>query len=400
VLWSNLQQRYAALTLSTIIWFTHIFISNALSVLLPLIVKEFSLSYSDAGILATASLVVFAIMQLPSGYLVNRIGSKKILVFGVFFNSVSTILVAVSAGYAQFFIFNMMRSIGSGCHLTVATAFVSNFFEAQDRGKAIGTHESAVSLGGLASPIVTLPLALAFNWRTTYLFYGVAGLLVAATSWLFLPSAEIRGTPDLSMQEPAGEFTAKVSMLLVIMTIHAFVYHALSAFLPLYLSEEKEVTLLYLGYYVAIPNLVGLFGRPIGGYMSDKIGRSRMTWISLGFFALGIAFTSFVRGGYWLVPALIMLGFGQHSVIPVLFAMLMDMLPPQKRALIAGRVNAVRHLIAAFGPTVVGAIIDTAGFLIAFLVLSLAVASNFSVTLKMRREKFFTETDQEGLPAG
>jgi len=49
---------------------------------------------------------------------------------------------------------------------------------------------------------------------------------------------------------------------------------------------------------------------------------------------------------------------------------------------------------------VVGAIIDTAGFLIAFLVLSLAVASNFSVTLKMRREKFFTETDQEGLPAG
>ena len=144
--------------------------------------------------------------------------------------------------------------------------------------------------------------------------------------------------------------------------------------------------LLYLGYYVAIPNLVGLFGRPLGGYMSDRIGRRKMSWIALSFFASGIALTALVREGYSIVPALVMLGFGQHTIIPVLFATLMDMLPPQKRALISGRINAVRHLIAGFGPTVVGAIIDAAGFQIAFLALSLAVVSNFSFTLKMPQE--------------
>lgn len=384
----GLHQRYLALVLCSIIWFTHNFISNSLSILLPLVTKEFSLSYSETGILITASLLVFALMQLPTGHFAVRIGYKRILVFGIAFLSTFNILVAIAANYLQFFVFHMFRAVGSGCHLTVGTAFISNLFEAHERGKAIGTHESAVSLAGLVSPIVTLPLALLFDWRSTYLIYGSLGLVVAAVAWIFLPHTEISEEPGPSKSGfEQGGFNAKLLVLLLIMTIHAFVFHAISAFLPLYLSTEKGIALVYLGYYVAIPSLLGLVGRPLGGYMSDKIGRRSMTLVSLASLALGIFLVVLTPGAPWLVLALAVLGFGLHTVIPVLFAFLMDLFSPQKRALLAGRINAVRHLIAGFSPTVVGAIADYTSFSVAFLVLAFAALANFFVTLKTREER-------------
>jgi len=135
---------------------------------------------------------------------------------------------------------------------------------------------------------------------------------------------------------------------------------------------------------VAIPNVLGLFGRPIGGYLSDKIGRRSMTLISLASLASGIILTVLARETYWLILCLAVLGFGLHTVIPVLFAFLMDQFAPSKRALMAGRINAVRHLISGSSPTIVGTIADSAGFSVAFLALAMAVLSNFFISLKMR----------------
>jgi MFS family permease len=383
-----LEQRYVALTVCSAIWFTHNFVSNSLSVLLPLVTKEFALSYSETGILATSSLAVFALMQLPTGYLVSRTGSKKIMVFGIAFLSTFNILVSTAASYTQFLAFHMLRAIGSGCHLTVGTAFISNLFGAAERGKAIGTHESAVSLAGLLSPIATVPLALQLSWRTTYLIYGTAGLAIALAAWISLPNIEtseaVRASESESRQKPSN---AKILMLLLILTIHAFVFHAISTFLPLYLSAEKQILLIYLGYYVAVPSLLGLFGRPLGGHLSDKIGRRSMTLISLASLASGITLTVLTSGGYMLILSLALLGFGLHTVIPVLFAFLMDMFHPSRRALIAGRINTVRHLIAGTSPTIVGAIADSIGFSTAFLVLAFAVVTNLLVALRMPTEK-------------
>jgi len=170
-----------------------------------------------------------------------------------------------------------------------------------------------------------------------------------------------------------------------VMTIHAFVFHATSAFLPLYLSSEQSISLEYLGYYVAVPNVLGLFGRPIGGYLSDRIGRRTMTLISLASLASGILLTTYV-GASWLLLSLALLGVGLHTLVPVLFALLMDSLVPSRRALVAGRVNTIRHLIAGLSPTAVGAIADFAGFSTAFLTLALATFANFFLAFRIREK--------------
>ncbi len=379
-----LREKQSVVLFCSLIWFTHSYVSNSFSVLLPLITSEFSLSYAEAGALATASILVFALMQFPTGYLAGRIGSKKIVVFGVAFHSVFNIFLAYSTSYVHFFLFNMLRSVGSGCHLTVATAFISNHFDERDRGKAIGIHESVISLAGLVAPVVTLPLALLFDWRITYVVYGIVGLAITAASWIFLPGAEGFEKSATSVQETEIRFfSTKVLLLLVVMTLQGFVFHAVNAFLPLYLSKDKEILLVYLGYYVAIPNLLGLIGRPLGGYLSDKIGRIIMALVSFASVASGIILTVFVREFYWLVLSLALLGFGLNTVVPVLFAFLMDLFSPSKRALITGRINTIRHLIAGFSPSIMGAIADSAGFSISFLTLALVVVANMLVTIKM-----------------
>jgi len=383
-----LNQKSVALLFCTITWFTHIFIRGALPILLPLITKEFSLSYTEAGILATSSLLIFAWMQLPAGYLAGKVGSRKVIVFGIFFLSISTGLLAFSTNYIQFFILTVLGAIGAGCHLTVATALISNLFEEPEMGRAIGTHESAVSLGSLASSVFVLPMALLFSWRLTYLICAALGLAVTLMVRTFLPSTERSETgPAREPESSQGYFSREILTLFLVMTIHAFVFQAVSAFLPLYLSVEKKIVLTYLAYYVAVPSILGIFGRPLGGYLSDTLGRRNVMLISSVSLMMGTIFTILIYERLWLVLALALLGFGLHTAIPVMFSFLMSLLPSSKRALIAGRVNTVRLTIAGVSPAIMGVVIDSAGFLTAFSTLTAFILASLLGTLKLKEKK-------------
>jgi len=338
--------------------------------------------------LATSSLLVFAWMQLPAGYLAGKIGSRNVIVFGICFLSISTGLLAFSTDYIQFFVLTVLGAIGAGCHLTVATALISNLFEELEMGKAIGTHESAVSLGSLASSVFILPVALAFSWRLAYLVCAALGFAVSLMVGTFLPSTERSRTEQASKPESTqGYFNREILMLFLVMTIHAFVFQAVSAFLPLYLSEEKKILLTYLAYYVAVPSVLGIFGRPLGGHLSDTLGRRNVMLISSASLMTGTILTILIYERFWLVLALALLGFGLHTAIPVMFAFLMSLLPRSKRALIAGRVNTVRLAVAGLSPAISGAIIDSAGFLTAFSTLAAFGLASLLGTLKLKERR-------------
>jgi len=327
-------------------------------------------------------------MQLPAGYLAGKVGSRKVIVFGIFFLSISTGLLAFSTNYIQFFILTVLGAIGAGCHLTVATALISNLFEEQEMGKAIGTHESAVSLGSLASSVFILPMALLFSWRLTYLICAALGFAVTLMVRTFLPSTERSETePEHKPKSAQGYLNRMILTLVLVMTIHTFVFHAISAFLPLYVSMEKRVLLTYLAYYVAVPNILGVFGRPLGGRLSDALGRKNVMLISFALLMAGILLTIWIYERLWLLLALAVLGLGLHTAIPVMFAFLMSQLPPSRRALIAGRVNAIRHTIAGVSPAIVGAIVDSAGFLTAFSTLTMFTLASLLGTLMLDEEK-------------
>ncbi len=378
-----MHQKYVALLLCTVAWFTHCFVRGALPVLLPLITKEFSLSYTDAGILVTSSLFVFALIQLPSGYLAGRIGSKPTLIFGIASLTISSFLLAISTSYVQFFLATILGNIGPGCHLTVATAYISNHFEEKEIGKAIGTHESAVSIGALLSSLAILPLALMFSWRQAYLICAGQSLVVAVVIWLILPRGERLQTERVVvLEEEKGILSKRLVLIFSMFTFHAFAYQAIQSFLPLFIAVEKQIPLIYLAYYAAVPHTMGVFGRPLGGYLSDRVGRKNVILSSTSLLAIGIVLSVFVHADYSLLLALVLLGFGLHTLIPVMFALLVVLFPRSKRAIWIGRLNTVRHSIAALSPAIVGSIIDSSGFSTAFLVLAGVVLAGFIVTLR------------------
>ena len=351
----------------------HTFLKGALAVLLPLITKEFSLSYTEAGIVVTLSLVAYALIQLPAGYLATKVGSKKIIVLGIALGSASTSLLAFS-DYYGFCILLVLGQIGTGFHLGVATALISNLFEEKEMGKAIGTHESAVSVGALISPLVILPMALSLNWRLTYLICGSFGFAVTLAVWRMLPNVENSKTERISEHRPTRELLNKQILLIIsVMMIWALVHQAILAFLPLYLTVEKNIPLSSLAYYVSVPNALGILGRPIGGQISDKLGRKRTALISLALLLMGAILTILIYEIRWLLPVLALLGFGLHTNHPVMLAFLMSKFSPSRRAIIMGRVNSIRLTVAAFGPAIVGAVADSIGFRGAFSILAICI---------------------------
>ena len=141
---------------------------------------------------------------------------------------------------------------------------------------------------------------------------------------------------------------------------------ALTTYLPLYMSDEREGGLWLAAASLTILEAAGLAGALLSGTLSDRFGRKRVLFILL---TLAPIFqVAFIYSPAWLaLPLLMLLGLAAISPQPVLLATVQDNFP-HNRALSNGTFLAINFLMRAIGIWVVGALSDTFGLGIAFTV--------------------------------
>lgn len=174
---------------------------------LPQLARHFGVSISAATFVITA----FAIMRLcaapPAGFLIQRLGERKVYVAGVLIVALSTAACAVASTYWQLLLFRALGGVGSTMFFVSALGLMIRISPRDARGRVAGMFSGAFLIGSVAGPVVG-SLTAGFGLHAPFIIYGVLLLMVAV-----LVLVALRNSP-LAAPADAEELTVTVRVAL------------------------------------------------------------------------------------------------------------------------------------------------------------------------------------------
>ncbi len=169
--------------LAYVLSFFHRFAPAAISADLQ---QTFHASAAELGGLAATYFYVYMVMQIPTGILVDTMGSRRVVVFGGVIGAAGSLLFGMADTLAVASVGRLL--IGLGVSVTFISMLKLNAAWFHDRHFATMTGVT-ILLGNVGSLLAAAPLAWVlayYSWRTVFVSVGVFSLLLAVLAWLFV----------------------------------------------------------------------------------------------------------------------------------------------------------------------------------------------------------------------
>ncbi|MCC7371903.1 MAG: MFS transporter [Chloroflexi bacterium] len=266
--------------------FSHHVSNSLLNPLLPFIRDAFALSYDQSGWLVSAFSLSLGISNAPIGVLADRFGSRLVIVVGLLLTGLVSAAIAFSGSYWQLFGLLIVLGLIAGSYHAPASALMSRIFPASVRGSAIGLHTTGGHLSFFIVPATAGWLVTQTGaWTTPYLWLSFAPVLAGLWLWTVAPGHHQRPagkTDRLAVFRELGVVVRTVGPLVSASIAFQVVFAALLAFMTLYLVDVRGIEPAWAAVLFGVPQLVGLIGSPLGGLLSDRIGRRGVILIALG----------------------------------------------------------------------------------------------------------------------
>lgn len=143
-------------------------------VLLPGIRSDYGFNLGQGGLLATIFTLGIGVAGLPTGYLLDRLSRKFVMILGIVIFSVFTILTTIATGFPDMIAYRAATGVGEAMQNSALFSAVGAYFFA-NRAMALGILNFAYGLGGFLGPLLGGKIAAASGWRAPLWTYGVLG---------------------------------------------------------------------------------------------------------------------------------------------------------------------------------------------------------------------------------
>ncbi|KYK37781.1 MAG: hypothetical protein AYK18_09165 [Theionarchaea archaeon DG-70] len=348
-----------------ITFFTHLTNDGfelVLPTLLPLIAKEFSLSYSQTGILAGCMVVTLGAGQFLMGYLSDRTGRRKIfIVFGLLCLSVSFYLVGISESYTELIIWNLMVGLGLSVYHPVSVSLISQIHK-QKKGKALGIHGAGGNLGMALFPLIAGVLAELYGWRSVFKVFPIMGFIIGVL-FLFLVKEKPAAKKRVTIK---NLFYRRIAIVVITLGFVSMAARGLHIFLPLKLSDLGYSSASF-GLFLSLFNGFGVIGQVLGGYFSDLHEKTRMVAILSVISGIFMYILLYASGFVTMLLFVVVAGLLFNSIWPTLFGLLTDRTPAQLHGTGLGLFFSGGYTMASASPVLMGIITDLSSMQISFV---------------------------------
>jgi NNP family nitrate/nitrite transporter-like MFS transporter len=340
---------------------------GSVSALMPVLKKQFHLAPVQASIAMAIPVLLGSLGRIPLGLLTDRLGGRKVFTWTMIFSVAAALLMGEVQGYSQLLLFGFFTGIALAS-FSVGIAFVSGWYPPEKQGFALGVYGAGnvgQSLAAFGAPLLFVHV----GFRNT--FWSFAALLAVWTViFFFFAQDSPRTAPPKSLSQMVRPLSEKMSWVLsffYFLTFGGFV--AMSIYLPMFLTELFKLTPQDAGLRTAGFVLLATIMRPLGGWLSDKVGGlTILTWIFP--FVTGMAvllslqtMVPFTIGALGMAAAI---GLGNGAVfklVPQYF--------PHSVGAVTGLVGAMGGLGGFFPPLALGVIKQQTGsFLGGFVLLA------------------------------
>jgi FSR family fosmidomycin resistance protein-like MFS transporter len=208
-------------------FFSHFF-QLSLAPLFPLIKAEFGIGYAALGLVLTVFYGASGLAQTPAGFLVDRFGARRVLLAGLALLATAVGLAGQAPTYWALLPLAALAGLGNSVFHPADYAILTARVSDARLGRAYSIHSVGGSIGWAVAPVVVLPLASVWGWRTAL---GVVGVLGLGVVLVLARQAVLRGDGRAPRTAPARDALAGSLNLFGSPAILAcLAYFALTAF--------------------------------------------------------------------------------------------------------------------------------------------------------------------------
>jgi len=338
-------------------------ISGGLPILYPDIMEEFDLSYSQLGLLRSASTLAAGFPQMFVGFLRRWFPGRVLIGAGNLVNSVMNMGISVSSGFYQFLVLSVLGGVGSSTQHPVGASIITTATEPSRRGRMLGLNQSVPSLAFSFTPLLAAYLIIRLGWRNTLGVLSVPAL-VASLILIFLvkggESAEAKTRDAFSWARLRESLRNRnVLAISVLRSVMAF-RMGVRTFLPLYFINVLGMTAEASSLLYSVMLFGGVLGPFFWGYLSDRMNRKPLIVGVMAGSGVLYFLLQFVEQVWLLAGVLFMIGFLVQTVI--VQSVLSDSVPRSQLDQIFGFYFTLGFTLGSVSSVLFGYIVELFGF--------------------------------------
>jgi MFS family permease len=353
----------------------------ALAALPKYLRDELGRNTAEIGIILGIFSIAAIVFRPRIGRIVNvGVVFAPMLIATVIFTTANALYVVATA-IPLLILLRLFHGTGMACYTTAAPPFVAMLAPAHRRGEAMGFWGMANTLSLAVAPAFGLTIAARRDYRTMFVVSAVIGVVAVLTTALLFPFRPAR----MVNPPPAARTWVERPVLLPAMAVLAmtFSYGVIITFIPL-LADERHIA---AGSFFPVYAAALVVARVVGGRLSDRYGRWVVIFPGLVSMAAGLVVGAVAHSLLALSVVAILEGLGFGSAQPALLALVVDLVPTERRGSAVATYYMAHELGIAIGSIALGFVAEalTLGGMYAVAGVAVGVAV-VGVALGVRRQ--------------
>ncbi|HDT2905625.1 TPA: MFS transporter, partial [Escherichia coli] len=352
-----------------------------------LIKDELGLSNTELGVIFSAFAYTYAVFQIIGGWFVDRLGSRRMIIFCGIIWVIATMATGFVGGFISLFLARLLLGVGEGAALPSQARAITYWFKPQQRGFVQGVTHSFSRLGNAITPPIIVALVAFWSWRGAFISLAIV-TFIWLISWIIsykddprdhsgMTEEELEGVPifekkDLKVKAEPTPWRALIKRMGPTMGVY-FCYGWTSwlffTWLPTFFMHGRGMDLKSSALFTAGVFLSGVVGNTVGGVISDKVLKMTGNLVAA---RRNVILFSFISVLFLLVPVintdsllimticLSVAFFCLELTIGPIWAVPMD-ITPKYVGIASGLMNAGSAVAGIISPIVFGIIIDKTG---------------------------------------
>ncbi len=365
-----------------------------ISLAAPWMIHDLRLTPIEMGMVFSVFAAAYALFEMPTGRLGDRLGPRRVLARVLAWWSVFTAATGWTQSFSSLLVVRFLFGAGEAGAYPNMTRAVAEWFPSKRRGMAMGTIWMGSRLGAALTPSLVLFSIHLVGWRSTFHILGAAGIGLAALWYVWFrdrPSemggvnaAELQfirhdAAPDAAHAQTPWKFILRNRNLWALYSMYftlGFTYYLYISWFPLYLVKHRHVSIAHLALFASLPLLVATVTSITGGIVTDLLVSplglvwARRTVGMIGCFTAAVCLTSGILTKNLIASViLIALAAGASDfVLPAAWAACTD-INSAAAGTISGAMNMVGNIGAALSPVLMGMVIQkTSNWNLTFLI--------------------------------
>lgn len=373
-------KRYTSIFLFLcIIGFLAIFGSTASKApTLPYYASYLGIPFEILGLIAASSTITGIFVNFLSGYLSDIYGRKKLLLISGFIFATAPILYFFIYDPISFMLVRGYYGLATAIFMPVSLACIADLYK-YSRGFRMGLFDTSTLIGRLLAPVTAGFIIFYWGFPPVFIFCSILGFSALILIGI-LPEMEIKDKESTTsiiekFSYNSTIYSARTGLyvILILGFMEAALYfgfQSIETFLPLYHPEFRELEWIP-GLILSLQIIAIALFKPIGGYLSDKIGSIIVILFGLLISSISLFFLSISNNLLQILVTSVIYASGLSISIAGSKPLASEMLGSSRRGVALGMVESIKDIGQASGPIFTGFIASIYRIAIAFQYISL-----------------------------